>query len=101
MLARMEEPLVCLGVFVIAFGTAIFIVWNHPNWKGQILAALTLWIYLFMGMTLLLGLYSTGGPAAAMTVLWLLTGWFFSAVFCISVASLRKRSPPPPKSEKQ
>ncbi len=87
----MEELLVTGVVLIFPFASAGFIAWSHANWKGALIGALTLWLFLFLGLVLLAGRYSEGGPGGAMVVLWMVSGWLFSGFFCVSVAGLRKR----------
>ena len=56
------ETFVTLVLVFASFGVATYIAWKHPNWKGAVCGAVTLWVYLFMSGTFLIGRYGTGGP---------------------------------------
>ncbi len=81
----MEENLATLIVWGISFAIPTYTVWTHPNWKGVLLGALTLWIYFLLSGVFLIGRYGTGGPAAAGALLWMVAGWLPSGFYCLVV----------------
>lgn len=82
------ELLVIVVVFLATLVIPTYAAWKHPNWKGVLLGALTLWIFMILAQAFLIGQYGTGGPAGAVYVIWLLTGWLWSAGYCLVVAVL-------------
>ena len=90
------ETFVTLVLVFASFGVATYIACKHPNWKGAVCGAVTLWVYLFMSGTFLIGRYGTGGPAGIGLLLWTYTGWFWSGGYCGSLVCLassnRRRS---------
>ena len=89
------ETFVTLVLVFASFGVATYIAWKHPNWKGAVCGAVTLWVYLFMSGTFLIGRYGTGGPAGIGLLLWAYTGWLWSWGYCSLVglvSSSRRRA---------
>src|SRR5262245_43155164 len=83
-----HENMESLVTFVVLFATFViptYTVWKYPNWKGVLLGALTLWIFLFLAVAFLIGQYGTGGPAGIGLWLWALTGWLWSGGYCFVV----------------
>jgi hypothetical protein len=86
----MEEPIVTFLALLLPFIIPTLTAWKHPNWKGILLGALTLWIFLALALTLLLGRYGTEGPGGAIFALWILGGLPISAIYCGGVRALRR-----------
>ena len=78
----MEEPLIVISIYVLVLLVPTYTAWTHPNWKGILLGTLTLWAFWSLAQLFLIGRYGTGGPAGVLLVLWLLTGWLWSAGYC-------------------
>jgi hypothetical protein len=64
--------------------------WSHPNWKGVILGALTLWVFVILAEVFLLGRYGTGGPGGIGLVLWVIGGLPVSVIYCWTVLKIRR-----------
>lgn len=87
----MEELLVTGAVYLFCPSVAGFIVWQHPNWKGLIASTITLYIFLFMGIALLVGRYSGEGPGGLLILLWMLGGLPMSCVFSFVVRAVKRQ----------
>ena len=85
----MEELLFTAAVYLFCFCVTGFIVWQQPNWKGLIAGAITLCIYLFMGIVLVVGRYCQEGIGGLLVPLWMLTGLPVSCLFSYGVRSVR------------
>ena len=85
----MEEPIITAILLIAPFVLPSYTAWTHPNWKGVLVGALTLWLFLFLSQVFLIGRYGTGGPAGFMLVLWFWGGWLLSGIYCTVVASVR------------
>lgn len=86
----MKELLVTIVVLIVPFFIPTYTAWTHPNWKGVLLGAVTLWAFLFLAMAFLIVSYGTGGPAAVMLGLWVLLGWLVSALYCGLISLISK-----------
>ena len=86
----MGELIVVFIGLLFPFVIPTYSAWTHPNWKGVVLGAVTLWLFLFFALVLLIDRYGTGGPAALMTGLWALTGWLWSILYCALVCVVRR-----------
>lgn len=70
------------AVLLIApFLLAAIIAWAHPGWKGVVIATLTLWGFVAMAMVYVLAREGTGGPGGILFLLWVFSGWLWSAAF--------------------
>jgi hypothetical protein len=68
-------------LLIAPFIIAATIAWGHPGWKGVLIATLTLWGFVAMAMVFVLAREGTGGPGGILFLLWVLTGWLWSAAF--------------------
>ena len=84
------ESLVTFVVLFVALVIPTYTGWKHANWKGVLVGAVTLWIFLFMAGAFLIGRYGTGGPAGIGLWLWALTGWLWSGGYCFVVALISR-----------
>jgi hypothetical protein len=79
----MQELLITMTLLLFPFVIPMYTVWTHPNWKGVLLSAFVLWIFMTLAEVFLIGHYGTGGPAGLGLVIWIVLGLPFSAVFCM------------------
>jgi hypothetical protein len=87
----MEELFVTAAVYLFCFCVAGFVVWQHPNWKGLIAGTITLYIYVFMGIALVVGRYCVEGIGGAIFIpLWVLGGIPMSCAFSFAVRAARQ-----------
>jgi len=86
----MEELLFTALVYLFCFCVAGFVVWQHPNWKGLIARTITLYIYLFMGIVLVVGRYCQEGIGGLLVPAWVLTGLPVSCAFSFAVRAAKR-----------
>lgn len=87
----MNELLITIAVFTLPVGLASYTAWTHPGWKGTLVAVLTLWLLLFLGLVFLAGRFGSDGPGGLLAVLWALSGWLWSAAYCSLLGWIRGR----------
>ena len=86
----MEEKIIVISILALTPILPTYTAWKHPNKKGVILSALTLWIFFFLAWVFLLNIYGTGGPAGALAGLWMITGWLWSGIYCSIISAIRR-----------
>jgi hypothetical protein len=86
----MEELIVTVLALLLPPIIPTLTAWSHPNWKGVVLGALTLWIFMALGEALVVGRYAGEGPAGLLLVLWVLAGLPVSLVYCWVVLKIRR-----------
>jgi hypothetical protein len=90
----MVELLVTVVVMVLPWAFATYIAWTHPDWKGTLLATLTLWLLGFLALVGLVTAFESSGPAGMGAGLWLIAGWIPARIYCSAVTQARKRRLP-------
>ncbi len=77
----MNGEITNLSLLLLPFLIGGAIAWAQPGWKGVVVATITLWGFVAMAMATLLVLEGTGGPGGILFLLWVFTGWLWSAAF--------------------
>ncbi len=87
----MKDLLITAAALLVPFVIPCLTIWSHPNWKGVLLASITLWIFVGLSEIFLVAHYDSGGPAVAMFAVWVVGGLPASLILFAIAAWGRRR----------